>query len=329
MTSTRTDPTGEHPPSRFPPALLYRAARLYYLENATQAEVAEALGTSRPTVSRLLSEARASGIVHIEVREPGLAPTDELADRLCTVLGLKAAHVTASAAGAQLGSILGPGVAEALRGADLQAGDALLVSSGASVYAAAQQPLPALPGVILCPTVGGVDEHEAYYQTNELTRSLAVRLHGTPVPLYAPAMPSQALRDVLMEDPLIRRVTTLWKTAKAGLLGIGAPPPLRSSLPSVLPPDAPGMSAAVGDISVRPFDGLGEPVTFPGSERLVAIELADLRRLPHSIGLAVGAEKVPAILAATRAGYVNTLVTDLPTARLLIGSERQSASTAH
>jgi DNA-binding transcriptional regulator LsrR (DeoR family) len=39
---------------------MYSAARLYYLEDATQADVAQRLGTSRATVSRLLSEARRS-----------------------------------------------------------------------------------------------------------------------------------------------------------------------------------------------------------------------------------------------------------------------------
>ena len=36
--------------SRFSPALMHSAARLYYLEDAKQADVAERLGVSRPTV---------------------------------------------------------------------------------------------------------------------------------------------------------------------------------------------------------------------------------------------------------------------------------------
>lgn len=305
-------------PARFPPELLYRAARLYYLEDATQAEVADALRTSRPTVSRLLAEARATGIVHIEVREPGAVSISDLEARLTETLGLRAAYVTPSASGVPLGTVLGPGVAAALQAAQLAAGDALLVSSGASVYAVAQQPLPPLPGVLLAPTVGGVDEPEEYYQTNEITRSLAVKVHGSPVLLYAPAMPSAALYPVLLEDALIQRVTSLWRTAKAALLGIGAPTGSRSSLPSVLPKDSPDVASAIGDICSRPFDAAGRAIAFPGSERLVAMELADLTRIPHAIGLAVGAVKVPGIRAAAKAGYINTLVTDTSTAQLLV-----------
>ena len=48
--------------------------------------------------------------------------------------------------------------------------------------------------------------------------------------------------------------------------------------------------------------------------------LDDLKRVPPRIGCAVGAEKVPAIRAAARVGYINTLVTDSSTAKLLIAA---------
>ena len=59
----------------YPPSLLYRAAKLYYEDNATQAVIASTLGTSRTTVSRLLAEARRQGIVQIDVVEP--RPSDD------------------------------------------------------------------------------------------------------------------------------------------------------------------------------------------------------------------------------------------------------------
>jgi DNA-binding transcriptional regulator LsrR (DeoR family) len=308
----------EGAPARFPPELLYRAARLYYLEDATQAEVAAALGTSRPTVSRLLAEARATGIVHIEVREANAVPVAALETRLVEVLGLRRAYVTPSAEGVPLGTVLTPDVSLALEDAGLRAGDALLVSSGTCIHAVSQQPLPALPGVILAPTVGGVDEPEARHQTNEITRTMAVKMHGDPVLLYAPAMPSPALYDVLLQDSSMQRVMSLWRTAKAALVGIGARPRSRPSPPSSPSSDGHALASAVGDICARPFDAQGRPIRFPGSERLVAIRLEDLRQVPSAIGCAVGVEKVPAIRAAARAGFINTLVTDSATASLLL-----------
>ncbi|HZZ46802.1 MAG TPA: sugar-binding domain-containing protein [Pseudonocardia sp.] len=304
--------------SRFPPELLYRAARLYYLENATQAEVARTLGTSRPTVSRLLAEARAVGIVHIEIREPQLLDTRELAERVADALGLARVWVASGDAETSIGEVLAPSVAEALRAADLRTGDTLLVSSGNTVNAVSYQRMPPLPGVVLAPTVGGRDEPAERYQTNEITRRLAVQAGGTPVLLYAPAMPGPALYEQLVQDESIRRVTELWTTARAALLGIGAPTASRTVLPSMLPRELDQLKDAVADICVRPFDTNGTPIPIPGVERLVAMKLDDLRRIPHSIGLAVGAEKVDGIVTSARSRYINELVTDLPTAQLLL-----------
>jgi DNA-binding transcriptional regulator LsrR (DeoR family) len=304
--------------TRFAPELLYRAAQLYYLEDANQADIAQQLNTSRTTVSRLLAEARAAGIVRIEVVDPASLRSGQLAADLRRALGLRAAYVTPSDTGRQVGPVLARAVSEALAATDLKAGEALLVSSGATLYAVAQQPLPSLPGVLVAPTVGGVDEPGEPYQTNEIARAIAVKVHGSPVLLYAPLAPSEGLYRMLLEESSTRRVTSLWTDASVALLGIGAPPRTRELRPSVLARDDALLTAAVGDICARPFDGDGHPLPFPGSDRLMAMGLEDLTRVPWSIGVAVGLDKVPAILAAVKAGWVNTIVTDAPTARALL-----------
>jgi deoxyribonucleoside regulator len=48
-------------------ATVLRAAEMYYLEQKTMDTIAEALGVSRATVSRMISEARTSGLVEITV----------------------------------------------------------------------------------------------------------------------------------------------------------------------------------------------------------------------------------------------------------------------
>ena len=47
--------------------LLHRAASAYYLEEMRQAAIADELGVSRPSVSKLLAEARRIGMVRFEV----------------------------------------------------------------------------------------------------------------------------------------------------------------------------------------------------------------------------------------------------------------------
>lgn len=298
--------------------LLYRAATLYYTEDATQAEIAKALGLSRPTVSRMLAEARARGIVHIEVRRPQRLDADELAQRLAAALGLRGVWVADSAVGEAPGAALARQLRAALLVTELGIGDGLLVSPGRTIWEVAHFEMPSLPGTIVAPTSGGVDETEPYYQTNEITRMFAARTEGQPWFLYAPALPGPELYDLLLREPTTQRVFDLWSKARVAILGIGAPPATRISHPSVLPRLLPEMAAAVGDMCLRPFDKTGAPIAFPGSDHLLSMELSALRQLDWSIGLAAGAVKLPSIIGAARAGYINALVTDADTAERLL-----------
>ena len=69
----------------------HTAAHLYYVQNRTMDAIARELRTSRSTVSRLLSYARAQGIVDIRIRSPHEAP-HTLESRIATRLGVTA-HV--------------------------------------------------------------------------------------------------------------------------------------------------------------------------------------------------------------------------------------------
>jgi DNA-binding transcriptional regulator LsrR (DeoR family) len=308
--------------SRFPADLMYDAARLYYLEDANQAQVAAQLGTSRATVSRLLADARRYGIVRIEVVPPTESQDGDLAARTATALGIDAVYLSSSSASAHLGRALAPALSTALQEVGLAGGDILLVSSGRSVYEAAQWELPRLPGVLVVPTVGGQDEPEAWYQTNEIAREVAAKIGGQPAFLYAPALPGPELFATLPDDPSIRRILELWKAAKCVVLGVGAPPLTRRSLPAFVPTTAASLRNAVGDVCSRFFDSAGRPVGFPGSDRLMATGLDVLQSIPYGVAVAAGAEKVRGIIAAAHAGYFNRLVTDPETATHLITATR-------
>jgi DNA-binding transcriptional regulator LsrR (DeoR family) len=305
------------PRERFPQALMHAAARLYYLEDATQAQVAARLGTSRATVSRLLSEARRAGIVRIEVVAPIHAEADQLARGVEGALGLERVYVAPPASRGSVGEGLAPGLSAALQEVGLRPGDVLLVSSGRTVYEAARAPLPALPGVVLAPAIGGQDEPEAWYATNEITRQMAERVGGAPTFLYAPALPTARLHEGLLQDSGYQGMLELWSSSRCAIMGIGAPPLARASLPRFVPRDTRALQHAVGDVCSRFYDADGLPVPFPGSERLVATGLDVLRRIPAVIGVAAGAAKLPSIRAAAKAGYISRLVTDVETAAAL------------
>ena len=313
---------GEHSVERgerFPSSVLHAAATLYYLEDATQAEIAGRLGTSRATVSRLLSEARRRGIVRIEVVAPADTDHADLAEQTAVELGLTAVHLVPEIHPARGGQSLAPALGEALLGVGLQPGEILLISSGRTVYEVAQGDLPALPGVALAPTIGGHDEPESWYQPNEITRQFAAKVRGTPTFLFAPAVPSVRLARSLRDDPDTRRVFDMWAQARCVVMGVGAPPLTRQSLPRFMALDLDVLKSSVGDVCSRFYDRNGLPLAFPGSDRLLAIDLETLRKVEVGIAVAYGHSKAEAIATGARAGYFNQLVTDTATAIAILG----------
>lgn len=299
--------------------LLHRAASAYYVDGVRQAEVAERLGVSRPTVSKLLAEARRIGMVRFEVLEPPTADLPDLGARLQDVLGVRSVRI---APGNQvqrdyrgIGDLLG----EKLRSLDLQRGDVLLISSGKTTYAVSGMPgLPELPGVVIAPTVGGQQETDPSFQTNEIVRRFADRTRAEPRFMFAPASPSEQLWESLQADPSFREITDLWARARAVVVGIGEPYRGRAALTSVVPRDETALLPAVGDINLHFYDIAGHPVSYPGSELLVRPPRALLTALPTSIAMAAGERKAPSILAGARAGLYTTLLTDEPTAQAVL-----------
>ncbi len=125
---TRSAGMDEHPAppdaARFAPELMVAAARLYYLQDATQAEIADRFGTSRPTVSRLLTEARRVDIVRVDIVEPTDGGLDELARPTAAALGISKVWLVPAGTRPAPGTALAPAVRQALLAAHLRAGRA-------------------------------------------------------------------------------------------------------------------------------------------------------------------------------------------------------------
>jgi DNA-binding transcriptional regulator LsrR (DeoR family) len=72
----------------------------------------------------------------------------------------------------------------------------------------------------------------------------------------------------------------------------------------------------------RFFTPEGQPVPVL-DDRLIAVEWAELKRIPLVVAMAAGLEKRDAILGALRAGCMNVLVTDEATARAVLKANKR------
>ncbi|MDO4919364.1 sugar-binding transcriptional regulator [Kocuria sp.] len=314
MTQTPLTPRGGERPQEE----LFRAAWLYYEEGATQAQVAADLEVSRPTVSRLLAEARRRGIVRISVVRPSSPPLGDLARALESHLGLERVYLGPGSQSEHIGTGLAAPAREAIQDMALQPGQILVLSSGQSVYQVVQTAGNDLSSVTVVPGVGGQSEPEPWHQTNEILRLAASELGAAPRFLFAQAMPSAGVYRALQEDPDFLGIRQLWERASACLVGVGAPTATRTSLASSVPHRHPSLHSAVGDICLHFYDTAGNLVEFPGSDRMISIGTDALRAIPRRVAVAAGVQKARSIVAGAGLGFFNRLVTDEETARAVL-----------
>jgi DNA-binding transcriptional regulator LsrR (DeoR family) len=292
---------------------LIAAAELYYRDQLSQQEVAQRLGVSRSTVSRMLQLARDEGIVQIEIRRP--SSPQGLSESLRTLLGLRRAVVVPASSRSGLRVIVDSAIEELAR-LELAPGDALAVSWGSTVAAiAASRQLPPLHGVHVIPAIAAFDEPDGRFQTNEIARRIA-ELSGAELHfVHGPAMPSPRLRRTLLADEEVSRRLGLWDRLTAALVGIGPPTADVETAPAHVLAARADLAPAAGDVVSRYFDIDGRSVPFEDEKLLLGMSREQLRNTGTVVGVAAGAAKGPSIVGAARAGLIDVLVTDDAAAR--------------
>jgi DNA-binding transcriptional regulator LsrR (DeoR family) len=310
-------------------AALIKAARMYFLDGRSQDDVARALGTSRSNVSRMLTAARTQGIVEIRVHDQ-TSREKELESALRVRFGLAHVRVAAFRPGVDGPTAAGDLAAQWL-GESLRDGQVLGLSWGTSLQAMVDSFSVDQPrSVEVVPLVGGLSTAASMVSGEELVRELAGRLGATYRYLHAPALlRSQAARDSLLAEPAVAEVLDRAQTADIAMVGIGTVGTGSSSKIleglGLTPAERDAFLAMgpVGDACCRFFSANGTPVEGAVHDRVLAIELDQLRRIPTVIGVATGVEKAPGVLGALRGGLVDGLVADAALAIALLTEPRK------
>jgi dihydroxyacetone kinase-like protein len=311
-------------PLRFGDDPLLWASWLYYEEGMTQGDIAELMGVSRPSVNAYLADARSRGIVSIEIA-PEKFRTLTIAKALRDHFNLQDCLVIPTEGGERsLIARLGDAGARVLS-RFVRSGDTLAVTWGRTVLAMADQiETPPLQDVRVVQATGGTTAKIPW--TPEACASrLAKALNARAIPISAPAIVSSPeVRDLLMRESVLSEQLGILAEADRIVMGISSLRP-ESTIHTSGFLDG-GMQHAhyqdaVGSIVGRFISARGEPVIGPMQDRTIGLDLDQLRRIPQRIAIAGGMDKVAAILAALRGGYVSVLVTDIATGRGILTAE--------
>ncbi|WP_228373264.1 sugar-binding transcriptional regulator [Demequina silvatica] len=312
--------------------LMVRVARMYHEQGMRQAEIADHLHVSQPRVSRLLKRALEVGVVRTTVSEPAGVFT-ELERALERTYGLSEA-VVVDPGGDDGGRALGSAAATYLE-TTLIGGESVGISSWSSSLLSAVDALrPSNVRVAdtVIQLVGGVGESQVQVEATRLLTRLASATGAEPIFLPAPGLlGSAAARESLMSDVSVLSVASRWPQLTMALVGIGATEPsplLRSSGNAISDEDQAALrrSGAVGDVCLRYFDENGEAVQTDFDDRVIGVSPEVLRGIPRRVGVAGGIRKAAAIRGALVGGWINVLITDVATARLLVEAEGPAAS---
>ncbi len=318
--------------------LLADIASWYYLDGLSQQDIADRVGMSRPSISRLLLDARELGIVEISINHP-IPTLHSLEVEMESRYSLREVRVPErkTASDDETLRLLGRLGATVLNNI-LQDGMILGLSWGSSVHAFVEALRPRrLPRVKVVQLIGGVGAPYRTIDAPEQCRRAADMFGAQHFYLNAPLyVDNPDVAIALREDHSIKEVLELARQADVVLMGVG---PI---VPEICTPFHAGYLSyedlrkldrlgVVGIISTSNFNIHGEYVPAPWIEECaIGITFEDMHRFGTVIILSTDRRKAPAILGAVRTGIVDILITDDVTAEAVLElDDRLSAEEGH
>ena len=267
-------------------AQLVAVARLYYESNLTQAQIAQRLNVSRPSVSKMLARARELGIVHIEIRAGDEGKAD-LLQRLQSKYALaggcvltdeqdeltQAMHYLMAETTADKSLALGWGYA---------LGEVVLKAADCMVY----------------PLIGTANFPNKGYHPDELVKIWASACGRSCYMLGCSAFPdSEEERAELESRSVYQQLLQQWYSLDAAVVSICGYP-------------------AVGSFLSYYYNQRGEFIS-GNNDYCMHIPLAQLRRCKKLIGIGLNAGK-KALLGALATGLFTNLVVSEEQAKALL-----------
>ena len=302
--------------------LINRVLSMYYIEERNQAEIGQELGLSAAKVNRLLKQARNSGWVEISIRTPSQHLFD-LERQIQSVSGVKNAIIVPrflDHPDAILASV-GQAAADYLL-SHLRDGDIICNGGGRGVAAMVESLEPSgVYDVQVAPALGGV---QGRFDTdvNSLGAELAKRLGGTSYQLYAPAFTdNEEEQQTIRNSRHVKEVLSVARMAQVAVVGVGSIGPVNSSFHQFTSlsqeelEEIIDVEAGAGEILARVINREGKLCAKKYANRVIGIELEDLRSIPLSIGIAALDNKAPAVAAALKGNYLNTIIMEDVTAK--------------
>ena len=303
------------------------ASSMYYLQDVKMETIASHLHMSRSTVSRLLKQARSSGLVEITLRPtPTKAPG--VAQRISQQFGVEAYVVPVSDSASVAESLDQVAKAAARMVTAWFDSDMIMGVAWGTTLSEIAKHMTKKPtrGSSIVQLNGAANNRTTGvdYVGNLISRfgdAFDARVHLFPVPAF---FDYAETREAMWRERSIARVLDVQRRADIVLFSVGA---VGGEVPSHVysagylePEDIETLEAegVVGDVCTvfLRADGTYEDLSL--NERATGPTPAELKRVPRRVCAVAGDGKVEPLLAALRAGVITHLVIDEQTASRLV-----------
>jgi DNA-binding transcriptional regulator LsrR (DeoR family) len=314
--------------------LITRVLTMYYMEDKNQAEIAKLLNLSTAKVNRLIKQAREQGFVEINIRTP-FNHLVEIEQELQGIYSLPEAyiipHLTDNPEAAL--QTLGKAAAEFLL-QRLRDGDTICISGGKTVQAIVEALEPRRSYRVKVVPATGARQGKLFTDVNYLAARLAEKLGGESYQLNAPIFVDTAEEcETLLSMRYISEILNMARNAQIALVGIGSIIPGVSSYFDLLANASVNVedwqqviteTDGHGEIFAYVIDGQGQLCLPDYNQRVIGLNLDELKNIPLTIGVAATPEKARPIHGALKGNYLKTLITDEPTALGVLELQTQS-----
>jgi len=297
-------------------SLMIKIAWYYYMENMTQQKISDKLSISRIRVIKLLEKARQSGIIQFKMRADG---TRHIAveNALIEKYGLNDVLVAPSETENTNETIA---KAAAMYISDRVTPNCFInIGYGDTISRTLNNLVSSTEVTInLVSLTGGV----SYYLTNTNSNIYNTNLFLLPSPLLTSS--KQMATAMKQENPL-KEIYDMTQLAAMTIVGIGGindnATVINAGILNKNDFLLLGLQGAVGDLLSQFIDKDGNVVDNELHDRLISTSLDSLRDFKNVIGVSAGDEKISAINAVLKGGYLNVLITDENTANKLLELE--------
>ncbi len=292
--------------------LLVKVAKLYYMENKNQSEIATILGVSRSLISKYLSDANELGIVEINIHDLLLDDENPL-EGLIARYNIQGGRIIPFSNNEDLMNqwMIDQStqtLIQTLDGGEHVIGLGWGSTIGEVVSNIAKSNLGRGISGEIVPIIGNAPISNRAYHTNELVRMLSEKTQLKPSYLYAPVIcASDAEREAFTGAESYRDLTETWDRLDTVIVNIRNHPSVPDLATVARFDNKLNEQGAVGMILGYYFDINGNFITGE-NDFAIQIPLEKIRKTRKVIALVSSRVRIEAIIGALKTGLITHIV---------------------